>query len=124
MEGLHDQIKDEVAVGAALEDLTVITSSESDMSSTDQVVYMMVLETNNAVAQFVVDNIELNIVSIHGNSFFRSIGHVSRTTFVCSTYSSRCPSTCPRVEWKALDKAKFLKGAKVKMFSYVNRTQT
>jgi len=61
-----DQINDEVAVDAALEDQSVMTASESEMSSNDQVVSIEVGETNNAVTQFVEflgDNVDLNIVS-------------------------------------------------------------
>ena len=73
MEETNDQINDEVAVDAALEDKSVMTASESDMSSNDQVVSMEVGETNNAVSQFIGDNLDLNIVSIHGNTPFTDL---------------------------------------------------
>ena len=50
--------------------------------------------TNNAVTQFVGDNIDLNIVSILGNTRFHSMGwisHLSGTTFARSTDNSSCP---------------------------------
>jgi len=73
VEETNDQINDEVAVDAALEDKSVMTASESDMSSNDQVVSMEVGETNNAVSQFIGDNLDLNIVSIHGNTPFTDL---------------------------------------------------
>ena len=58
MEVANDQINDEVAVDAALEDQSVMTASESEMASNDQVISMLVGEKNNAVTQFVGDNID------------------------------------------------------------------
>ena len=66
-----NQINDEVAIDAAL---SVMTTSESEMSSNDHVISMEVLETNNAVTQIVVDHIYLNIVSINRHTPFHSIG--------------------------------------------------
>ena len=64
-----DQINDEVAVDTALEDLSVMTASESEMSCDDQILSMEVLETSNTVTRFVGDNIiDLNIVSINGHT--------------------------------------------------------
>jgi len=76
VEETDNQINDEVAVDTALEDLSVMTASESERSSEDQVVSMDVVETNNAVTQFVGDNIDLNIVSIYGNTPFHSMGWI------------------------------------------------
>jgi len=53
-----------------------MTASESERSSENQVVSVDVVETNNAVTQFVGDNIYLNIVSIHGNIPFHSVGWI------------------------------------------------
>ena len=44
MEVANDQINDEVAVDAALEDQSVMTASESEMASNDQVISMLVGE--------------------------------------------------------------------------------
>ena len=74
VEETNDQINDEVAVDAALEELSVMTASESEMSSNDQVVSLEVGKTINAVTQFVGDNIDLNIASIHGNTPFHYMG--------------------------------------------------
>ena len=74
---MHDQINDEIA---ALEDISVMTASESEMLSNDQMISMEILETNITVTQFVEDNIKLNIVLIHGNTPFHSIDHISATT--------------------------------------------
>ena len=64
----NDQINDEIAIDVALEDISVITVSENEMSSNNQVVYMEDFKTNNSVIQFVRDNKDLNSVSIHGNT--------------------------------------------------------
>ena len=49
-------------------------ASESELSNNDQVVSIEAGETNNAVTEFVGDNIYLNIVSIHGNTPFHPNG--------------------------------------------------
>ena len=54
MEAADDQINDEAAVDAALEDQSVMTGSESEMSSNDQVISMLVGETNNAFTWWVI----------------------------------------------------------------------
>ena len=60
MEVTDDQINDEAAVDAALENHSVMTgTSESEMSSNDQVISMVVGEKNNAVTHFVGDNIDI-----------------------------------------------------------------
>ena len=77
MEVANDQTNDEAAVDAALEDQSVMTNSESEMLSNDQVIFMLVGETTNAVTQFVGDNISTlsNIASISlGNNPFYSMG--------------------------------------------------
>ena len=65
----------------------MVIASEREMLMNDQVVSMEVLETNNAVTQFVGDNIDLNI----GNTSFHSMSHLSDTTVAKFTYNSRCP---------------------------------
>ena len=46
MEVANDQTNDEAAVDAALEDQSVMTSSESEMLSNDQVISMLVGRNN------------------------------------------------------------------------------
>ena len=93
MEESDDQINDEVAVDAALQQLSAATASESEMSSNDQVVLMEVGEANNAVTQFVGYNIDLNMSLFVGtlslNRFDQS--HLAGTTFVRSTDNISCP---------------------------------
>ena len=76
MEVANDQTNDEAAVDAALEDQSVMTSSESEMLSNDQVISMLVGETTNAVTQFVGDNIDIVKYCLYflGNNPFYSIG--------------------------------------------------
>ena len=64
----------EGAVDAAFGDLSVMTTSESEMSNNDQVVCLEVLETNNSVS-----HINLNLVSINGYISFHSIGWINVT---------------------------------------------
>ena len=80
MEETDEQINDEVAVDAALEDQSVMTASESELSNNDQVVSMEVGGTNNAVTQFVGDNIDLSIVSNLGNTPFHSMSWIKVTS--------------------------------------------
>ena len=82
----------------ALVELSVTTANESEMSTNDQVVCMEVAETSHTVTQFVGDNIDLNIVPIHGNISFHSMGwisHLSSTTctFARSTDNRSCPQS-------------------------------
>jgi len=70
---------------------------------------MEVGETNNAVNQFVGDNIDLNIVSIHGNTPFHSMGWIKVTAPAPPLPDPQTTAAVPRVKFKALDKAKILK---------------
>uniref|UniRef100_UPI00358FA915 uncharacterized protein n=1 Tax=Myxine glutinosa TaxID=7769 RepID=UPI00358FA915 len=127
VEETDEQINDEVAVDAALEDQSVMTAkvpaSESELSSNDQVVFMEVGETNNAVTQFVGDNIDLNIVSIHGNTPFHSMGWIEVTSPAPPLPDPQTTAALPRVKLKALDKAKILRGTEVKIIPFTNRKQ-
>ena len=93
VEESDDQINDEVAIDAALQQLSVTTASESEMSSTDQVVSIEVGETNNAVTQFVGDNIDLNMSLFMGTLPLNGLdqSHLASTTFARSTDNSSCP---------------------------------
>ncbi|KAJ8402846.1 hypothetical protein AAFF_G00361600 [Aldrovandia affinis] len=108
-----DQIDDEVEVDAELEDLSVMTAGESEIQSDDQVVSMEVGDTSSicAVTQFVGDNIDLNIVSIYGNTPFHSIGLIKVTSPAPPSADDRMTAAVNRVKMKALDKAKILKAA-------------
>ena len=83
-EQTNDDVVVDAALDAALEDQSLIKAkvpvSESELSSNDQVVSMDDGETNNAVTQFVGDNIDLNIVSIHSNTPFHSMGWIKVTS--------------------------------------------
>jgi len=85
------------------------------------VVSIEIGETNNAVNQFVGDNVDLNIVSIHGNTPFHSMGWIKVTSPAPLLPDSQ---TVPRVKLKALDKAKILRRAEVKIVPFTNRKQT
>ena len=108
MEVANDQTNDEAAVDAALEDQSVMTSSESEMLSNDQVISMLVGETTNAVTQFVGDNIDIVKYCLYFpwkqslllNRLNQS--RISSTTFARSTDNR----SCPQGEVEALGKVK------------------
>ena len=127
MEETDDESNDEVAIDGVLEDQSVMTAevpaSESELSSNDPVVFMEVGETNNAVSQFIGDNIDLNIVSIHGNTPFHSMGLIQVTSPAPPLPDPQTTAAFPRVKLKALDKAKILRGTEVKIIPFMNRKQ-
>ena len=106
MEVADDQINDEVAVDALLEDQSVMTASESKISSNDQVISVVVRETNNVVTQFVGDNIDSNIVSILGNNPFYSMGWIKVTFPAPPLPDLQTTEAVPRVKLKALGEVK------------------
>ena len=68
-----DDLDDEVEVDVELEDQSIaVTTGESEVQTDDQVVSMEVGGTR-PVTQFVEDSIDLNIVSIYGNTPFHSM---------------------------------------------------
>ena len=97
MEVADDQINDEAAVDAALEDQLVMTSSESEVSSNDHVISMLVGETNNAVTQFLGDNIDIvkHCLYLPWKQPLLLYGldqsHLSSTTFARSTDNRNYP---------------------------------
>ena len=123
VEETDEQINDEVAVASSLEDQSVMTASESELSNNNQVVSMEIGETNHAVTQFVGDNIDLNIVSILGNTPFHSMGWIKVTSPAPPLPDPQTTAAVPRAKLKALDKAKILRGAEVKIFPFTNRNQ-
>ena len=109
MEVADDQINDEAAVDAAPGDQSVMTGSESEMSSNDQVISMLVGETNNAITQFVGDNIDIvkHYLYFHGNNPFYSMGWIKVTYPAPPLPDPHTTEAVPRVKLKALGKVKF-----------------
>uniref|UniRef100_UPI00358F51C3 uncharacterized protein n=1 Tax=Myxine glutinosa TaxID=7769 RepID=UPI00358F51C3 len=127
IEETDDQIDDEVEVDIALEDVSVaVTAGESEIQSDDQVVSMEVGDTSSicTITQFVGDNIDLNIASIYGNTPFHSMGLIKVTSPAPPSADDRTTAGVNRVKLKALDKAKILKAAEVKILPFTNRKQT
>jgi len=124
VEETNDQINDEVAVDAALEELSVMTASESEMSSNDQIVSVDVGKTNNAVTQFVGDNIDLNMVSIHGNTPFHYMGLIKVTSPAPPLPNLQTTAAVSRFKLNAQDKARILRGAEVKILTFTHSKQT
>ncbi|KAK5923154.1 hypothetical protein CgunFtcFv8_000150 [Champsocephalus gunnari] len=85
---------------------------------------MEVEETTNVFTQFVGDNIDLSIVSIQGNTPFHSMGLIKVTSPAPSLPDPQTTAAVHRVKLKALDKAKILRGAEVKILPFTNRTRT
>ena len=117
-----EQIDDEADVDIEFEDNLSIaaTAGESEMQSDDQVVSMEGEDTNS-VTQFVGDNIDLNMVSIYGNSPFHSMGLIKVTS---PAPASSDDAIVNRMKLKARDKAKILRAAEVRILPFTNRKQT
>ena len=107
VEETDEESNDEVAIDGVLEDQSVmiaeLPSSESELPSSDPVVFMKVGETNNAVSQFIGDNIDLNIVSIHGNTPFHLMGLIPVTSLAPPLPDPQTAAAFPRVKLEALD---------------------
>ena len=82
MEVANDQTNDEAAVDAALEDQSVMTSSESERLSNDQVISMLVGETTNAVTQIVGDNIDIVKYCLYNHSRNNPLETIPSTRWV------------------------------------------
>ena len=67
------------------------------------------------------DNIDLNSVSIHDNTPFHSMDWIKVTSPAPPLPDPQTTAAVPRVKLKALDKAKILRGAEVKMIPFTNR---
>ena len=80
-------------------------------------------ETNNAVTQFVGDNIDFNIVSIHGNTSFHSMGWIKATSPAPPLPDPQTTAAVPRVKLKALVKAKIQRGGEVRIIIFTNRKE-
>ena len=99
IEETDEQIDDEELLS------TATAAGENEEQNDDQVVSMEVGDTNS-VTQFVGDNIDLNLVSIYGNTPFHSMGLIKVISPAPLLVDDRVVS---RVQLKALDKAKILK---------------
>ena len=98
------QTNDDVVCDVVPENLSVMSTCESEMSSNDQVFSMEVLKTNNVITQIVGDNIYFNISS----PSVIGLSHPSSTTFARFT----------RVNLMAFDKANILRGAELKIVPF------
>ncbi|CAB4039508.1 Hypothetical predicted protein [Paramuricea clavata] len=126
-EETDNQIDDEVQVDVELEDLSVaVTADECGIQSDDLGVSMEAEETSSvgAVTQFVGDNVDLNIVSIYGNTPFHSMSLIKVTSPAPHSGDDRTKTAINRVKLKTLDKAKILKAAEVKILPFTIRKQT
>ena len=74
-------------------------------------------ETNDAVTQFVGDNIDLNIVSIHQNTPFYSMGWIQVTSAAPSLQDPPITVAVCESKLKATEKVKILKETEVNILS-------
>ena len=95
MEVADNQISDEAAVDAALEDQSVMTGSESEMSSNDQVISMVVGQCRHSVCwrQYRIDIVKQYLYSWKQSRLLDGLDqrHLSSTTFARSTDNRSCP---------------------------------
>jgi len=75
------------------------------------------------MSQFFGDNIDLNIVSIHGNTPFHSVGWIKVTSPASPFSDQQITGAVPGVKFKAFDKTMILRGAEVKILPFTNRKQ-
>ncbi|CAK6977842.1 Hypothetical predicted protein [Scomber scombrus] len=103
-----------------------MTANDIEIQSDNQVVTMEVGDTSSicTITQFVGDNIDLNILSIYGNTPFHSMGLIKVISPAPPSADNRTTVAVNRVKLKALDKAKVLKAAEVKILPFINRKQT
>lgn len=121
----NDQNYDEVEFDEELEDVSAAETPDSHLGATgsnNQSVFVDFEETQTSVTvtQFVGDNIDLNIVSIYGNTPFHSMGLIKVTSPAPPSVDI---TSIDRLMLKALDKAKTLKAAEVKILSFTPRKQ-
>ncbi len=117
-EETDEQMDDEVEVDVDLVSVTT-TADENEERSDDQVVSMEIGDVNS-VTQFVGDNMDLNLVSIYGNSPFHTMGLIRVISPAPPSVDDRA---IIRVKLKALDKAKILKATEVQILPFINRKQ-
>ncbi len=117
-EETDEQMDDEVEVDVDLVSVTT-TADENEEQSDDQVVSMEIGDVNS-VTQFVGDNMDLNLVSIYGNSPFHTMGLIRVISPAPPSVDDRA---IIRVKLKALDKAKILKATEVQILPFINRKQ-
>lgn len=125
IEETNDQVDDENEVDIELDALS-FAEAASEINSNNQVISMEVEDASSTctVTQFVGDNIDLNIVSIYGNTPFHSMGLIKVTSPEPPSADDWISVAVNRVKLKALDKAKILKAAEVKILPFQNMKQT
>ncbi len=117
-EETDEQMDDEIEV--VVDPVSVATTAdENEEWSDDQVVSMEIADANS-VTQFVGDNMNLNLVSIYGNSPFHTMGLIRVISLAPPSADDRA---IIRVKLKVLDKTKILKATEVQILPFINRKQ-
>ena len=96
--------------------------SSDEMNEDSQTSSIFVSE-ESTVHQFVGDNIDLNIVSLNGNTSFHAMGMIKATCPAPATRQGGLIATIPRRKITAEEKAKTLKAAEVKILSFVPKNK-
>lgn len=73
----------------------------------------------STVHQWVGDNIDLNIVSLQGNTAFHAMGIIRVTSPAPATRQHELHTTIPRIKMTVEEKAATLKATEVKILSFV-----
>jgi len=115
IEKTNDETDTEDEIDTEIENL--IAASEKEV----QVIDMEVEDVSHAVTQFVGDNVDLNSVSIYGNTPFHFMGMIRVTSPAPLSANERSVN---RARLKSTDKAKILKAAEVNILPFTMRSQT
>ena len=95
----------------------------SDEMNEDSQTSLIFVSEESTVHQFVGDNIDLNIVSLNGNTSFHAMGMIKATCPAPATRQGDLIATIPRRNITAEEKAKTLKAAEVKILSFVPKNK-
>lgn len=93
-------------------------SNDDEMDEDPQTSALFVPD-DRTVHQFVGDNIDLNIVSLNGNTAFHAMGIIKATCPAPATRQDELRATIPRRKITVEEKAATLKAAEMKILSFV-----
>ena len=121
MEEADKKIDNDIVIDDALNNLLVLPDAKNEISNKDYVVSREESKSSRTVTQFIGDNIDINITSIHGNTPFHSMGLIKVTSPTLTLSDPQGTEVVHRLQMKAHDKFKILKKAEVKILPFSNR---
>ena len=121
LEEADKKIDNDIVIDDALNNLSVLPDAKNEISNKDYVVSREESKSSRTVTQFIGDNIDINITSIHGNTPFHSMGLIKVTSPTLTLSDPRGTEVVHRLQMKAHDKFKILKKAEVKILPFSNR---